>query len=445
MAEIVKNSWRAWGGDRDDEGWRTWWIKFRVEVNADEGPYAALLCPGLPQPGDLWDWSLDTPDVWAWCRPGVSVEAAGEYQEGEKPNYFDLRYTFSNKPLPPSVQRCTDTTIEDPLLEPPRISGGSIKYTEEASVDRFGVPIRTSSWEQVRGPKVEFDNNRRQYRIEMNVSDLDEALFAPAQDTVNKYPIWGFPVRSVKLSDAPWEKIYYGSCNVYYRYSLVFDVNVKRDPLTGNMVSGFDRDILDEGTKALNGQWNKTTGDWELLDISDAAGAPDRFNPAHFIRLKDRQGENMRTVLNGAGEPIDDKIMGAVENVANETPIVVTSTDHGLETGDVVAIEGIRPGFQEANGVFYVIPISGTGTGGADSFEIYTIVADEETGEFVEVVSVEPEDLFSEYKGGGFWVKIGRIDAEGFFVKEGPGNIHVEKYDETDFLLLGVPADLTGG
>lgn len=66
------------------------------------------------------------------------------------------------------------------------------------------------------------------------------------------------------------------------------------------LVSGFDRDLLDEGTKVLHGRW-ASTGKWTLLDINGVP--PDPENPQHFDRFTDRNGNPARVLLDGSGRP----------------------------------------------------------------------------------------------------------------------------------------------
>ena len=100
------------------------------------------------------------------------------------------------------------------------------------------------------------------------------------------------------LVNSAWEQ-YRGAC-------VEFDI----------LYETFDRDLLDEGTKVLNGHWANPDGStgtgalsqWHLDSINGAA--PDRFNPSHFIRYKDRNGENTRCLLNGRGTPLGGDAAG---------------------------------------------------------------------------------------------------------------------------------------
>lgn len=416
---------RSWGGERDAEGHRTYRVVFLVLADASDGPANVLATAGLPLPGSFYT-VLGDADLSAWFRNDATVKIHQE-KEGDPSRYWSVEMMASTKPPPPNQQRCSDTKVEDPLLEPAKVNGEDVKYTEEVTHDRAGKPVINSAWEQINGPKVEFDFNRSSITIEQNVATPEQGYILPTQmkDHVNDAPMWGFPRRAVKLSASPWERRFYGSCFVYYNRRLHFDCATKVDPLTGERIGGFDRHITDEGTKALHGHWDRTTGNWTLDDISDTAGPPSRFNPAHFDRYKDRNGENAKVVLNGAGVPIDDKVMGAVEEASFETPIVITSTDHGLVTGDIVGITGVG-GVPAANGYFYVIVPSQTGTGMSDSFELWRQTVDENGNTQLEAVAGD-----GNFTGGGLWVLL----TEG----TGPGRILVEKYEEANFALLGIP------
>lgn len=290
MAQIVGR--RKWEGSADENGDRDYQITWRIRTSRDEGPQAVMDCPGLPTPGAPWSFDDDS-DETAWCRPKMTVKPIVSV-ERDPCELWDLTQTFSNKP-PPEGQRqgCQDEKIDDPLLEPQQVSGTFVKYTEEATYDRFGIPIMTSSFEQIRGPQNEWDANRPSVTIKQNVAVLGLEIFAPMIDNVNILPLWGLPARCVKLSNVEWEKKFYGLCYVYYTRTLHFDVNYQT----------FDRDVLDEGTKCLNGHWDPDSGAWVLDAIDDEGTIPDAGNPSHFTRFKDRNGENCRVVLNGSGLP----------------------------------------------------------------------------------------------------------------------------------------------
>jgi len=252
-----------------------------ISDNKLDGPFTVLNTPSVPAIGSEWNFGTEL-DIWAFCTPEATIKPILT----KEPNFhWEMTQTFS------TLRRatCEEEIIEDPLLEPQKVSGGFSKFTEEISFDRFGNVIQNSSFEPIKGPQVEFDKSRHTIRIEQNVAKLEASIFSPIIDTVNDATLWGFSPRKVKLSDVQWERKVYGTCNYYYTRSFFFDTH----PLT------FDRDVIDEGAKVLSGSWNSDCTEW----IIDAGVS--NLNPLHFQRFHDCRGNLMRTQLDGKGEPID--------------------------------------------------------------------------------------------------------------------------------------------
>ena len=293
---------------RDTEGHRNYSVEHIVKTtDSDDGPTVVLGASGLPVIGSLWNFGNDL-DVWAFCYPDMKIRGHEE-KKGEPPEYWKVTQKFSTRPL----NRCQDETIEDPLLQDQVISGSFVKYTQEISKDRFDDPIKTSSHELIHGPQVEFDFNRPTVRIEQNVATLELALFTAMIDTVNGNTLWGLSSRKIKLSDVSWERKWYGTCNIYYTRVFDFDIDFNT----------FDRVVLDEGTKVLNGHWPtknecENAGAWILDKI--CTEWPDKDNPSHFTRYKDRNGENTRVILDGKGQPADSFVrLGTGEGAGTGT------------------------------------------------------------------------------------------------------------------------------
>jgi hypothetical protein len=278
-----------WSLARDRDGHREYTITHLVKGDLDDGPATVLLTPGLPIPGQFWDIAGETPDPWAFCQQEAAVRRH-EARPGEKVKYWTVEQKFSTRP----TSRCREEQFDDPLLQPPRISGSSVKFEEEQRFDRSGRPFVTSSWEPIRGPAVQFLAGADQVRVEMNVLDLSLALVTSMRYTVNAFPIWGMPPRTVLFSDFAWSPAYYGYCLKYYTVAYVFDIDART----------FDRSTYDEGSKVLRGKWklDEPNGLWELTQINGED--PDPNNPNHFIRYRDLDGEMARAMLDGAGKPI---------------------------------------------------------------------------------------------------------------------------------------------
>lgn len=291
MATEVLGGPRTWEGERDDDGYRTYPVSFVVEGLAADGPVTVMLTPGLPAVGSLWVVGGEF-DLWAWCTPYMKVKPRPETKVGSPTRLWDVDLKFTTKPI--SRDRRDNPSNDDPLLEPDRVSGSFVKYTEEATKDRYGRAILSSSHEQLRGQQNEWDANRPQVRVEQNVPLLQADLWVPMVDHLNDAPLWGFPARCWKLGDPSWTRKFHQN-DVYYERTFTFDGNA----------ATFDRDLLDEGTKALHGEWNMTTGAYDVTPF-DPFGliTPDYTNPQHFIRFTDKNANPCRVILNGFGRPI---------------------------------------------------------------------------------------------------------------------------------------------
>jgi hypothetical protein len=284
-----------WSMQSDSEGQRLYTITYRVRALRGDGPASVITTPGLPRIGSPWIWGISgntiDVDLWAYCTPEMTaepdpVDTVGRYADNkDNPDltfrYWKVTQKFSTIP----ARRCNDVQIEDPLLEPPKVSGSFVTYTKEILRDRNGKAILTSSHEIIRGPQVEFDDGRHTVVIEHNWPILGLADYVSMINTVNAVTLWGMEPRKIKLSSVSWSRNFYGYCHRYYTRTFEFEVDFK----------GFDKEPLDEGTKAL-GHWNPVTGAWKVEG--------NKNNPGDFERYKDRFGENAHVLLNGAGVPL---------------------------------------------------------------------------------------------------------------------------------------------
>lgn len=291
----------TWAHERDVDGHRRYTVTHLVEVTLGNGPRDPATASGLPQTGDPWTYGNDN-DLYALCTPEYQVKIH-RLKKGQRPEYYAVTNIFTTKPW----DRCQDTEITDPLLEPDRIFGGTLKSTVEASADRFGVPLLNSAKERYRGPLVEFDANRPTVTVSQNRADLELALFSSMIDKVNMYQLWGLGTRRLKLSDASWERKVHGVCGYFYVRTFNFDVKFDT----------FDRFLLDEGSKVLHGKWadlvgvdatcaSYTNNKWVLQAMcSDGTNVvqPNPDNPQDFITYKDINGDPGRVILNGHGLP----------------------------------------------------------------------------------------------------------------------------------------------
>jgi hypothetical protein len=517
MVAVIVPGQRTWSVSRDSEGYRTYKIVHRVACDPGDGPNTALTAVGLPVPGQIWEFDNDY-DPNAWCTP----ESSATPVVTNEPNmYFDVEHNFTSKPL----GRDATKDRADPLSEPPKISISFSKTTEEVSHDRFGRMITNSAWEQMRGKHVEFDTGHIIVKIEQNLATVDLPSHAAAYQTVNMVMLWGMPPRTVKLSNSSIEESYYTPTTTtttttpfgattttttlagatttsqftttttapptiasqvkYYHRNLEFEVNAK----------GWDRDLLDEGTKVLWGRWKsvvttstttttttttpagQTTApattapgattqaatttqpipqkpdpvQWELLPVDSDGTMPNRFNPTHFMRYTDRSGNPLRVILNGKGFPA-----GTVAPVGLKYLCIVNGPAGSLaDTNSWVAVPKPRP------------PNTETGQSTFPTWDPFTyyyrgdLIQDDSGAKYIATdTSINRDPVIEQIGSNPVWqpVPANTPQDQGIYVStasyvigdmvedaliESAGIIHVERYSETDFVLvLGIPSSI---
>jgi hypothetical protein len=112
-------------------------------------------------------------------------------------------------------------------------------------------------------------------------------------DSVNGFPLWGLPKRTIKLSNATWERRVYGRCFFYFSVDFDFEINYKT----------WDRDVPSVGKKCL-----------EKDDEGEPIGSI--LKPTDFVQYQDNKGENSECFHKQDGtaaESIEDAVKLHIE------------------------------------------------------------------------------------------------------------------------------------
>jgi hypothetical protein len=347
-----------------------------------------------------------------------------DHKEGEKHFWWLVSQTFSNKPLSVNStggQRCHDTQIEDPLLEPAKVSGTFIKYTEEAVYDMNGLPLKTSSHEQLRGNNVEFDRNRPTVTIEQNVPNQTLDIFSPMVDHVNDAPLWGLPARTIKLSNVRWNKQFYGQCSIYYTRVLEFDI----------MYETFDRLLLDEGTKALNGHWHNGSGEGAQFTVTTTGGAITSATLA----------------ASGSGYPKNATIgLAVLDGTGAYGGVLLAVTDGTGEVNELYSLGGTEYIYQA--GIGYTNGTKSTSIGKGWVLDNIRYRRQGQILDFLQTPDYTNPSHFKTFLDRD--LNPARVILDGRGVPAGgfsdqavtPGSIFVQKYPPANFLVLGIPTVL---
>lgn len=199
----------------EESGHRTFTAKYKVAHDIDEGPLAIESADGLPAIGDHWEPDeLDEIDEYARRTPYAKCTYM---VEGERANYSIVEIHFTTKP----IKRCQDTQIENPLLEPPKISGSFIEQTMKAVYDIALNPVMNSAGERM---DVEIEASSLTVDISVNVDESPISLIATMLHKLNDAELWGLPAKCIKLSTASWETLYWGVCTKYYKLNMGFKI-----------------------------------------------------------------------------------------------------------------------------------------------------------------------------------------------------------------------------
>jgi hypothetical protein len=225
------------GFSRDEEGYRHYTVAYKVRTDSYlDGPQQVLIASGLAAPGTVYHIDNDY-DAWAFCTPEMTIQAAPELDEGDPVAYYIVTQNYTNKPL----IRCQTNTIENPILEPYKLSGDFIHERYTPRTDRFGNALVYSNYEPMSGDALEISNPQPQIRIEFNAAVLPLGTYTLIIGKVNDATLWDLPPRTILLTEAKWERLLYGTCYYYYRTTYGFDIKLDtHDPL-----------ILHEGYKTL--------------------------------------------------------------------------------------------------------------------------------------------------------------------------------------------------
>lgn len=282
----------GWKGGRTKEGHKEFTVIHRVRTDSkNDGPAIVMACPGLPTRSSIWAFGNEIA-LWAMCTGERTVEM-DQVKEGRPGVYWRVEDKFSTDRSSRERDSCQGEDVEDPLLEPQKISGSFAKRRVEATTDKDGKPILSISFERLTGPAVEFDESDPAVTIEQNVADLDLETIASMDNTVNDAPLWGLAARCIKLSVESWSRKPYGTCSFYYTRQFRFDI--KYDT--------FDREVPSIGHKALDGYWVGRTWELNSIEVDGSTVDPDPNYPSDFTEFRDRNDDPGTCLHKSDGTP----------------------------------------------------------------------------------------------------------------------------------------------
>lgn len=276
---------RVWSGGRNKNGWSLYEAQWLVNATeSKDGPDIVLRATGIPVPGDPWVYGNDVRND-VVCLP---QRKANRFETTDPGFWWVVDTEFSN----------------DAAYLGPVISINGQKYSKEVFRDRFGKALLTTCHERIKSPQAEFDFNRMQVEIEYPKKlTLDLPLWTVLVNSgsLNSVVMWGFPERCVKMEPytviEKWDESFGKYFGVVFRFTtyVIYDKD-------GVPTSGFDRDVLNEGTKAL-GFWKPHDTSPNIADATWDTFGGNVANPRDYFRYYDKAGNIATVILNEDGTP----------------------------------------------------------------------------------------------------------------------------------------------
>lgn len=234
VAQLLKPPELSW-----DKDWHRIYTSVYLTFTtskADTG-LTAVNAPNIPEYGSHFQAGNDE-DPWAFA---IAAQARSVESDNEK--FHRKWYVTITHSTQPRI-RCADFQRENPIDEPPIISGSFAQFTRPAEKDRDDKPILNSA-EEPFVPAIEVDDARDTLIIEVNTAEIDLQQRADARNKVNSDPIWGLDKRHVKMAQWQWRVMHFGKCNPFI--NNVFEFHIGDEP--------WNHKQLDAGFRDLNPFW----------------------------------------------------------------------------------------------------------------------------------------------------------------------------------------------
>ncbi len=278
MAVIDVRTIAAEGGT-DTEGNRTYIVTAQVKTN-DRGDASIIVIAGL---------GLDLTSFYAFGNesdPGAFFTSARAVPKKRKESLtvWTVTINYSSK----AKDKVNVTQVDDPLDEPPQISGSFVEYLKIVEKDQANVIVANTVGD-VFDPPVMDEDGRPTIVILKNFAECNLPLYGDYFGAVNLDPFFGLGVRTCRLAGITWGQKYRGSGVPYYPITMTFEI--KKDT--------WDLSILNRGYAELDGGVWKVVADDKNKAFNkqvnlDAAGKKiPPGSPGYFIvpkfRIKDER------------------------------------------------------------------------------------------------------------------------------------------------------------
>lgn len=203
---------------------------YQVIADLNDGPLIVLQASGIPAWGSPYTWAGTESDSWIFVN-GASPEPKedinfdlGDGGGTRRMRVWHVTITWSTI----ASERNSSQPRDNPLDEPPVLSGSFLGGTEPVFVDALGNLIANTAGEPY-SPAPLLTENTDSLRLSYNSATLSLSQRSLMMGRVNSVAIWGLPARRVKLIRWDWNVLYAGSL-AYISNSFEFHISNKQHP-----------------------------------------------------------------------------------------------------------------------------------------------------------------------------------------------------------------------
>lgn len=204
-------------GNTVEEVHREYTITYRViTTTRADGPYVVLSAGNLPRRGDFYQYGNDL-DIFATCK---SIGPARLERAEDTGKAWLVDAVFSTK----GSQRDPADNPGDPISWAWKVSGSFGSGQWYPRKDANGRAIANTADEPFEDvPPI--DDPRMIISLEKNTASLNIDTWKKTRGKVNSSPLWGLPVRQVKLLQWSWNVQFTGQGAAYISNKFEVEIN----------------------------------------------------------------------------------------------------------------------------------------------------------------------------------------------------------------------------
>ena len=214
---------------------RNYTSTYQVVGQFDASPFEILQGIGIPAYGSSYNWNGFI-DLWAFAK-GFDAEPGERIKDPLGGSIDMMRWmaTVKHSSEPFDGSNDAQTPRENPLDDPPVISGGFSPYKRNVHRDKNGIAIENTA-KFPYDPGISIDDAYDTVKISFNTATINLVQRAEFRGTVNSASIWGLDPRMAKLTRWDWQILRAGATMEYIKHNFEFLISYQAhatDPCVG--------------------------------------------------------------------------------------------------------------------------------------------------------------------------------------------------------------------